>query len=87
MFTFFNLERMVKKPDSKKARGTVTFEGDSPQRAVSADGYDLVYHLPGAFRGRTLVSSLYVPLVRPGLIRYITLIRRISPQVPTNGRL
>ena len=56
VFTFFHLEEMVKKPSDRKAKGTVEFEGDSPHRAVSGDGYDLVYHLPGAFRGRTLVG-------------------------------
>ena len=55
VFTSFLLEEMVKKPSDQRAQGIIEFNGDSPRRAVSGDGYDLVYHLPGAFRDRTLV--------------------------------
>ncbi|KAI0703981.1 hypothetical protein C8Q76DRAFT_697356 [Earliella scabrosa] len=32
----------------------VVFDGSRPMRALSADGYDLAYHFPRAFRGETL---------------------------------
>nr|VWP01732.1 Autotransporter adhesin [Ganoderma boninense] len=54
VFGFFNLEHSVKHGKDKKAFGTIVFDGDCARRAVSQDNYDLVYHLPGAFRGRTL---------------------------------
>ena len=33
----------------------ITLDGDTPQRVVSADGYDLIYRIPGALRGKSLV--------------------------------
>ena len=33
----------------------ITLDGDTPQRVVSADGYDLIYRIPGAYRGKALV--------------------------------
>ena len=33
-------------------------DGDTPQRIVSVDGYDLVYRIPGALRANALVSFL-----------------------------
>ena len=33
-----------------------------PQRAVSVDGYDLVYHFPGAIVPKTLVSVSHLDL-------------------------
>ena len=32
-----------------------TLDGDTPQRVVSADGYDVLYRIPGACRGKSLV--------------------------------
>ncbi|KAI1797042.1 hypothetical protein LXA43DRAFT_1089565 [Ganoderma leucocontextum] len=54
VFAKFNLQDAVNKPDKKKAQGSVMFDGEYPRRAVSGDRYDLVYHFPGALRGRTL---------------------------------
>lgn len=34
----------------------ILLDGDVPQRVVSADGYDVLYRIPGAFQGKSLVS-------------------------------
>ena len=46
----------VQEPDGD----CTVFDGDVPRRAVSRDGYELVFHMPRAFRGQTLVRSLIV---------------------------
>lgn len=47
----------MRKPHNSIAQGTFFFTGaDGARRAVSADGYDLLYHFPRALRGDVLVS-------------------------------
>ena len=54
----------MKEPHDSVAQGTYFFMGvNGPHRAVSADGYDLLYYFPLALRGNVLVS-LSQPLVR-----------------------
>ena len=50
----------------------ITLDGDTPQRVVSADGYDLIYRIPGALRGKSLVrppfpSPSQYSMLRSGL--------------------
>ena len=33
----------------------IKLDGDAPQRVVSADGYDVIYRVPGAWQGKSLV--------------------------------
>ncbi|KAI0071224.1 hypothetical protein K474DRAFT_1712653 [Panus rudis PR-1116 ss-1] len=58
--TSFSLQHAVDHPTMKfdnvmsGEREETSFRGDAPQRAVSADGYDLIYHFPSAVRGPAL---------------------------------
>lgn len=82
IFVHFLLEEAVKNPSEKEAQGTFFFyTNDSPRRAVSGDGYDLVYHFPHALRGQVLVSSRTVLPVDVAHIRY----RTTSTMEPRTG--
>ncbi|KAI1783514.1 hypothetical protein LXA43DRAFT_1102461 [Ganoderma leucocontextum] len=54
--------KMLKDPSQVECEESVAtvLDGDSPQRVVSADGYDVLYRIPGACRGKSLdyVSGL-----------------------------
>ncbi|KAI0683491.1 hypothetical protein C8Q76DRAFT_804135 [Earliella scabrosa] len=61
-FPCFSLKEAVDTPtgqadDVQEPDGDWTvFDGDVPRRAVSRDGYELVFHMPRAFRGQTLTN-------------------------------
>ena len=63
----FQMEKAVSYKIVRDARKVVCEEetaieldGDTPQRVVSADGYDMIYRLPGACRGKSLVRFYFV---------------------------
>lgn len=82
------MEEAVKKPiirDRSKvvceeAEETI-LEGDTPQRVVSADGYDVIYHIPGAFKGKSLVG-IYL---HSGSLSFMAVLRRTCHPSVTNG--
>ena len=60
----FSLEQAMKRPIVRDRSQVVheeslavVLDGDSPQRVVSADGYDVIYRIPGACRGKALVRA------------------------------
>ena len=88
MLESFLMEQAVKNPiirdrakivceESKE----ITLDGDTPQRVVSADGYDLIYRIPGAFEGKALVS-MYLLFPRPSLT---AVLRRTYRRSAING--
>ena len=53
----YTMFRDTSKVVSEEKTATV-LDGDTPQRVVSADGYDVLYRIPGACRGKSLVCSM-----------------------------
>ena len=84
----FLMEEAVKRPIIRDHSQVVceeseetVLDGDTPQRVVSADGYDLIYRIPGAFEGKALVS-VYLLFPRPSLT---AVLRRTYRRSAING--